>query len=151
MDFQYSIEAFLISSVLEVIALLIAALTIYKTMKWNRKKATIDKLESYDYYVSYAFLERTVNFHTGEGPIDKDFIVMNIRDNPDILNHIFTVLQYHTSLVRGTRNGTYKKQIVDNNRSHAITRTYFMFSEFIDYRRRQLHLQTTMTQWRSLP
>lgn len=119
---------------------MVAAFAIYKTVLWNRKKATIDKLEAYDYYASYSYLERTVEFHSGENPIDRAIIRKHIQEDPEILNHMFTVLQYHTSLVRGVENGTYSKRIVDANRSNGITRAYFMFSDFIDDRRDELNM-----------
>lgn len=123
-----------------LLASLVAAISLYRSINWSRKKAAIDKLEAYDYYDSYGFLEDTVKLHTRDTPIPTETIRNEIEKDGKFLNHMFRVLQYHTSLVRGVETATYKKSIVDQSRSNAITRTYYLFHKYIDQRRVDLNL-----------
>lgn len=119
---------------------LVAAFALYRSVSWNRKKATIEKLEAYDYYDSTAYLEGKVNFYMRKSPIPEKTITEEIEKESEFLNHMFRILQFHSALVRGAETATYKRSIVENNRSHAITRTFYLFHKYIDQRRLDLNL-----------
>lgn len=118
-------------------SLLVSGLGLWRAAIWDRKKATLDKLEAFKLQDSLSYLDKKLDFRTRNDPICYAKIQKESQVDNELLTHIYKLLQYYSSLTYGVERGVYSKVIVDMSRAGALIRVCFLLYPFICAKRKE--------------
>lgn len=119
-------------------SLLVSGFGLWYAAIWDRKKATLDKLEAFELQDSLSYLDKRFNYRTRYDPISYREIQDDVQYDREVLTHVYKVLQYYSSLTYGVERGVYSKAIVDMSRAGALIRVCFLLYPFICEKRKEL-------------